>query len=164
MKLLMQNLFFLPVSAPATNPATFYTPGINMGMVEAIEFIVSVGTLGTADYTITVGCSATAKSTAPDVDLPFRYAKSAAAGTDTMGAMTNVAVATGINFANASDSNKSIIIDIASEELTQGYPYVQLTVTRAGSATAVGLAVNAIVKPRYPQKTTKDGSGTSLFS
>jgi len=164
MKLLMQNLFFLPVSAPATNPASFYTPGIHMGRGEAIQFIVSVGTLGTADYTIFVGYSATAKSSAYDVDMPFRYAKSAAAGTDSMGTETNVAVGTGINFANASDSNKSIIIDIASEELTQGYPYVQLYISRAGSATAVGLAVNAIYKPRYPQLSTTQGSGIGLFS
>ena len=169
MKILTQNFFFLPVIAPATTPATQYTPGINMGRCEAIQFICDVGAIGTADYTITVGCSATAKSTAYDIDIGFYYSKSAAAGTDTMGAMTYVAgtgtssLGTGINWANASDSNKAIVIDISSEMLTQGYPYVQLTITKAGSATAVGMSVNAIIKPRYPQMTSKDGSGLSFF-
>ena len=164
MKILSQNLLYLPVSAPATNPASFYTPGVNMGKAESIQFIVSVGTLSTADYTIFVGCSATAKSTAYDVDLPFRYMKSAAAGTDSMGTMTNVAVATGINFANASDSNKSIVIDVNTAELTQGYPYVQLYISRSGSATAVGLIVEAIYQPRYPQLSSTQGSGVGLFT
>ena len=164
MKLLTQNYFTIPLIAPATTPATQYTPGINMGKCETVQFICNVGALGTADYTITVGCSSTAKSTAPDVDLPFRYRKSAAAGTDTIGAITNVALATGINWAYAADSNKLILIDIAAEELTQGYPYVQLTITRAGSASAVGMNVVAVVKPRYPQNSNKDGSGTSFLT
>ena len=169
MKLLAQNFFFLPCIAPATTPATQYTPGINMGKAETVTFICDVGAIGTADYTITVGCSSTAKSTAYDIDIGFLYAKSAAAGTDTMGALTAVAGSgtsspgTGINWAYASDSNKVILIHVASEMLTQGYPYLQLTITKAGSATAVGMSVNAVVKPRYPQLTSKDGSGTSFF-
>ena len=169
MKLLAQNFFYLPCIAPATTPATQYTPGINMGKCEAVAFICDVGALSTADYTITVGCSATAKSTAYDIDLGFYYSKSATAGTDTMGALTYVAGSgtsspgTGINWANGTDSGMIIVIHVSSAMLTQGYPYLQLTITKAGSATAVGMSVNAIVEPRYPQLTSKDGSGTSFF-
>lgn len=163
-QLITQNLHFVPVKAPTTDPATFYTAGINMGKCVAVQFIISAGTLGTADYTFTVGSSAAAGSSSPTKDMAFRYRKSVAAGTDTMGDITNVALATGVALTYTTDSNKSILIDVAPEELEQGYPFLQITATRGSSATAVGLCINAIVKPRYPQNSSKDGSGTSYFA
>ena len=171
MRILTENLFFLPIATPATGGvATFYTPRINMGLCLNAEFIISMGALTTANYTITVGCSAAAGYDAPTTDLPFRYRMSSAAGvgsatsTDTMGVITNVALATGVPFVYTTDSNKTILIDVASSELTQGYPYLGLTVTRGGSAASGAIVINAIVQPRYPQISSKDGSGVSFFA
>ena len=171
MKLLTQNLFFLPIISNSTVTTGFYSPGVHMGRGEAIELMISFGTLGTASYTVTVGCSATAKSTVPDYDMNFRYALSAAAGTDTMGTLTNYTggngtstPSSGVTITYTTYSNCTMIIDVSSEELAQGYPYLQVGIARGGSATATFICINGIYEPRYPQLSTTQGSGIGLFT
>ena len=143
-----QEYHVVPIFAPAQKSATVTGPGINSGLFDHIQFVLALGDLAAADFTVTVECSAvTALSTA--TAIAFKYRLSAAAGTDTMGAVT-AATTAGLALANATYDNMVMLIDIDSAQCSAAKPYVGLILTRAGAATAYASLV-AICKPRYPQ-------------
>jgi hypothetical protein len=126
-----------------------------MKKYESAQFIVALGDLGTADYTLTVTASA-ATAGSSSTALSFKYRVTAAAGTDTLGDLS--AAVTSLVLTNTSYDNMTIVIDVDANELTAAKPYAGITLTRGGSATAY-IAVTALLKPRYPQA-TNDGALT----
>jgi len=127
-----------------------------MKKFESVQFLLALGDLATADFTLTVTCSA-ATAGSSSTAIAFKYRSTAAAGTDTLGDLTAVE-STGLALANASFDNMVIVVDVDGAELTADKPYVGLTLTRGGSATAYASVV-ALLKPRYPQA-TNDGTLT----
>lgn len=143
-----QEYHIVPLVAAANLAATTTTAGVNTGLFDHVEFIVALGDLATADFTITVACSATT-AMGTQTALAFNYRMSAAAGTDTMGVVT-AATSAGLALANATYDNMVMVIDVDSAQLTADKPYLGVVMTRGGAATAY-CSIVAICKPRYPQ-------------
>ena len=136
----------------AANPATGVVADfINMGLFHKVEFIISFGTMGTADYTFKMQASAAQAGTTA-TDLAFEYRKSAAMGTDTMGAVTAVAAESTCTAAYLTDSTMLFVVDIQSDEATAAKPYVGVYLNRGSSATAQ-VQTTALCWPRYAQAT-----------
>lgn len=143
-----ERIHIVPLVAAANLAATTSSTGINMGLFNQVDFVIALGDLATADFTLTVWNSTT---TAAGTAIAFEYRLSAAAGTDTMGAVTAIA-STGLALANASYDNMTVIVSLDSDALTDTYKYAGITLTRGGSATAYA-SVTALCYPRYPQAT-----------
>lgn len=136
----------------AANPATGVVADfINMGKFHRVEFIIGFGTMGTADYQFKIQASA-AQNGGTGTDLAFQYRKTAAAGTDTMGAVSDVAAASSATAAYLTDSTMSFIVDVDSSELTAALPYCGVYLTRGSNATAQ-VNIIALCWPRYAQAT-----------
>lgn len=146
----------VPITAPAQKTATFIAPHVNMGKYESVQFLVMLGALETADFTMTVTCSA-ASAGSSSTAIAFNYRATAAAGTDTLGDVTAVE-STGLAITNTAFDNMVLVIDVDAAELTADKPYVGLTFTDPGTADAY-IGVVALLKPRYPQE-TNDGALT----
>lgn len=113
-----------------------------------VRFIVLFGTITGDSVVVTVSeCDDTTPSTANAI--AFNYRKGAALGTDTMGAIT-AATTSGVTFAHT-DDDKLLCIDINPADLTDGYPYLRVTITPGGSASACEVACVALLDLRYPQ-------------
>jgi hypothetical protein len=126
-----------------------------MKKFESVQFILALGDLATDSFTLTVTASAVTAGTSATA-LSFKYRVTAAAGTDTLGDLSSAV--TSLVLTHTTYDNKTIIIDVDANELTADKPYVGLTLTDPGSATAY-VSVAALLKPRYPQA-TNDGALT----
>ena len=150
-KNMAQLIHIVPVHFGANSATGVATGFINMKLYEKVEFIISFGTMGTADYTFKMQASAaTAGSTA--TDLAFNYRKTATAGTDTMGDVTAVAAESTCTAAYLTDSAMLFIVDHDSSELTDAKPYVGVYLTRGSGATAQ-IQIIALCWPKYPKET-----------
>lgn len=150
-KNMAEEIHIVPVYF-AANPATGVVADfINMGKFHKVEFIISFGTMGTESYTVKMQASA-AQAGGAATDLAFQYRKTAAMGTDTMGAVTDVAAESTFTATYTTDSTMLFIVDIQSDELTAAKPYVGVYLTRGASATAQ-VQITALCWPRYPQAT-----------
>jgi len=145
----------VPITAPEQKTATFVTPHVAMKKYERVQFLVLLGTLATDSFTLTVTASAVTAGTTT-TDLTFKYRLTAAAGTDTLGALS--AGVTSLVLTHTTYDNKALIIEVDANELTADKPYVGLTFTDPGNADAV-IGVFAQLSPRYPQE-TNDGALT----
>ena len=146
----------VPITAPQQLSATTVCPHVAMKKYESVQFLLALGDVATADFTLTVTCSAVTAGSS-STPIAFKYRATAAAETDTLGDLTAVE-STGLALTNTAFDNKVIVIDVDGAELTADLPYVGLTLTRDGSATAYASVV-ALMKPRYPQA-TNDGTLT----
>ena len=150
-KNMAQLIHIVPVLFEANKATGVVAKFINMGKFEKVEWVISFGTMGTADYTFKMQASAAVAGTTA-TDLAFNYRKTAAAGTDTMGAVTDVAAASTFTAAYATDSTMLFITDFESAELTADLPYVGVYLNRGSSATAQ-IQIVALCWPRYAQAT-----------
>jgi phage baseplate assembly protein gpV len=116
-----------------------------------IKFVVSFGTITGDTVVVTVEeCDDTTPSNS--TAIAYLYSKDGAAiGTDTAGAWTAVA-STGVTIADT-DDDKNLIIKVDPAALTADYPYLRVVADPGGSASAVEIAINAIVEERYNQST-----------
>jgi hypothetical protein len=146
----------VPITAPVQKTATFVAPHVPLTKYEKVMFLVLLGALATDGFTMTVTCSA-ASAGSSSTAIAFKYRATAAAGTDTLGDVTDVA-STGLDIDHATFGNKVLVVEVEGIELTDDKPYVGLTFTDPGSADAV-IGVVALLKPRYPQA-TNDGALT----
>ena len=142
----------VPLHWEANTATGVATKFVQLKTFQKVQFIACFGTMGTESYTVKVQASAAAAGTTA-TDLAFSYRKTAVAGTDTMGALTDVAAASTVSMTYTTDSGKLLIIDVEGDELTADKPYVGLYLTRGASATAQ-ILVLAILTPRYAQATS----------
>ncbi len=128
----------------ASDPATDV---INMANYRHVTFLLIEGAGGTGTATITVEeCTALDGTGATAIAFNYRLAATA----DTFAALTAAAAAGYLTIAGA---NKMVAIEIDSAELSDGSPFVRLTLTEA-VASAVDACVIAIAsEARYPQDT-----------
>jgi len=144
-----QEVHVVPLLAPV-DIAGVATSSDIIGMKEylSIQFLVEFGVITGDVVTLTVlECDDTSASSS--TAIAYKYRKTSAVGTDLTGALTDIA-ATGLAVA-ADDDGKAILIDVDPAALTDGYPYLMVTATPGGSATVCLIAIQAILRPRYPQ-------------
>ena len=146
-----EQIHIVPITATVSQSATLVAPHVNMKLYEKVEFIVHFGALATANFVLTVTQSAaTAGSTS--TAIAARYRLTAAAGTDTMGAVTALA-STGLTLTDGTYDLMTLIVDVDSSDLTTAdKPYVGLTFTDPGTADAV-ITIIALCWPKYPTAT-----------
>jgi len=82
--------------------------------------------------------------------IAFNYQKSAAVGTDAMGAVT-AADTSGVTLVATTDNNKVLRIFIDPSALSSGTPYIRVVLTPA-SALACLVAAIYRLRVRYPQE------------
>ena len=141
-----QDTHIVPVLAPVSTTAAVTTDVVGLKEYEEIEFVVAVGALA---VNLTVKLTESTSTTASGTDVAGKYRLSSAVGTDSMGAVTTLA-STGVVLTASTDNNKMLLIDVDPATLTDGYPYVFLTLTPA-SASACLVSAVALLKPRYPK-------------
>ena len=146
----------VPITAPAQISSTTICPHVAMKKYESVQFLLALGDLATDSFVLTVTASA-ATAGSSSTALYFKYRVTAAAGTDTLGDLATTAVNT-LTLTHSAYDNMVLIIDVDANELPADKPYVGLTLTDPGSATAY-VSVVALLKPRYPQA-TNDGALT----
>ena len=148
----IDNIHVVPVLAPVDiNDTATTTDVVGLKEYHAVKFLVSIGNLA-ANLTITVNkCddNTPTNSTA----IAFKYRKSAAVGTDTMGSWASEDT-DGLDLLAASDDDKMVEILVDGAELTavstSERPYVTVTLTPAGAGAAL-VGVVAVLEPRYQQ-------------
>ena len=147
---LAEKIHIVPIATETQITSTTVQPHINMKLYEKVEFIYHMTAVAADDFTMTVTQSAvTAGSTS--TAIAARYRLTAAAGTDTMGAVTALA-STGLAI-TTSHSTLTLIVDVESQDLTtDSKPYVGLTFTDGGSGDITGTLI-ALCWPKYPTAT-----------
>ena len=147
----IDSVHVVPILAPVSITSATNTDVVGLKKYHAAKFLVPCGALA-VNLTITV---LKADDTTPsnETAIAFRYRKSAAVGTDTMGAWAT-AESTGVELTASTDNGKMVEILVESSELTpvstSERPYVRLTLTPA-SASACLVAAVAVLEPRYAQ-------------
>ena len=147
----IDSVHVVPILAPVSITSATNTDVVGLKKYHAAKFLVPCGALA-VNLTITV---LKADDTTPsnETAIAFRYRKSAAVGTDTMGAWAT-AESTGVVLTGTTDNGKMVEILVESSELTPvsgtEYPYVMLTLTPASSSACLVSAV-AVLEPRYAQ-------------
>ncbi|MDH5664756.1 MAG: hypothetical protein OEY10_00460 [Nitrosopumilus sp.] len=117
------------------NTAGVASDWLSMANYDRITFIISIGTHGGAS-TITVANASTNTGTGT-ADIAFRYRKTATTLVDDWGALTAVA-ATGVATDGAT-TNIMYLVEVDSQELTDGMDFVQVKMSDPGVATVVGV-------------------------
>ncbi len=72
------------------------------------------------------------------------------ASSDKLSARTAL-TSTGVTLTAATTSVLNYYVEIKSDDLVAGYPYVAIAISTSGTA-CTGACVNYVMKPRYPQK------------
>lgn len=152
-----EGLKVLPILTPAASTAARASEYIDLENCHWVSIHALLGAMtsdSTDTITFTVEVSTAASSNATEIKVPFNYRLSAAVQTDTMGAITAAAAATGVAV-NATDDNKLLCIDIDPSVIPSLTGYVDhkflrlvLTpVTELATAYSVGAVLYA--EPRY---------------
>jgi hypothetical protein len=152
----------VPLKAPIDSAATAYaTPYVNLKDALHCTFVAYFGvvTATSADQAVilTVEASTSTTSNATEVQLPFKYRKSGATGTDTWGAVTAATAAGGLSVATDADGSMYLIdVDPAVIEATHGSrdaKFVRLVVGIDAGGTVTLNSIHAVLDPAYPQTT-----------
>jgi len=147
----IDSIHVVPILAPVSITGATNSDVVGLKEYHAAKFLVPVGSLA-VDLTVTV-LKGTTTVPAASTAIGFRYRKSSAVGTDTMGAWAT-AETTGVALTGTTDNGKMLEILVESSELTPvsgtEYPYVMLTLTPASGSACLVSAV-AVLEPRYAQ-------------
>lgn len=147
----IDNIHVVPILAPVSITSATNTDVVGLKKYHAAKFLVPCGALA-VNLTVTV-LKGTTTVPAASAAIGFRYRKSAAVGTDTIGAWATATTA-GVELTSSTDNGKMLEILVESSELTPvtgtEYPYVMLTLTPA-SASACLVSAVAVLEPRYIQ-------------
>lgn len=120
---------------------------VNIGLFHMGMWQLNFGAI-TADDTLKVyvGAATATKTTA----IAFKYriagADTKAAGSDSLGAFTDVA-STGLTLTAASFDHRFITVEIDSQAISDSTPWVTLEI--AGSATAQNVSITFVGQPRF---------------
>lgn len=144
-----EEVHVVPLLAPVDAAAVAKSSDvIGVKEYQGIQFLVEFGVITGDTCVVTVlECDDTTPSNS--TAIAFKYRKSAAVGSDSMGALT-AATASGVSM-TASDDGKALLIDVDPAALSSGRPYLMVTATPGGSMTVCLLAMQAILRPRYAQ-------------
>ena len=144
-----ESVHVVPLLAPVDSAATTVNSDVvSLENYHNVQFIIPIGTISGDTIAVTVEeCDdfTPSNSTA----IAFSYRLSSAVGTDSIGTRT-AATTAGVTIA-ATDDNKVLIIDVASDELTDGYPCVRVVLDPGANMSVFLVGAVAIMRPRYPQ-------------
>ena len=146
--MLAEQLHIIPGLTAADHTAAIDSESINMGLLHEVLALVQIGNISVADDTLKVWSGATAgtKTTAEQ----FRYRKSGAAAksasADVWGAWTLAVAADGLTLSNANDDDFLYEIEIDSDMMTAGQPW--LTMDLAGTSTALFASIVFVCRGR----------------
>lgn len=119
------------------------TDAYNMGTYQSIAFVVNHGAGATGTAVVTVEAIDNAAADNP-VAIAFKY-RLYAAGAAT-GALTD---ATATGFTIAAGANQIAVIEIESDMLPDGKPFVQATFTEGVDSAVAGCVMAVLSKPRH---------------
>jgi hypothetical protein len=140
----------IPLIAPVDTAAvTLNSDVIDAGEAIAIAFQVHLGVITGDDLVITVEeCDDIVPTT--QTAIAFKYRKSSAVGTDSLGAVTD-SLAAGLTVL-AADDNKMIEIYVDPAALTADYPYLRVVVDPGASMSVLlaGITVNILPRKNPP--------------
>ena len=145
-----ERLHVVGLASPVdTTSTTVESDIVNLKGYHAVEFLVYFGTITGDSVVVTLEeCDDVTPSN--NTAIVFKYRKSGATGTsDAFGDIT-AATTSGVTI-TASDDDKILMISIKSDELSAGFPYARIVADPGGSASAVEIAILAVMTPRYPQ-------------
>lgn len=144
----------VPGIAPADiTSTTTYSDVVNVGKTHWVSFVLALGAI-TGDTAVVTVQECTAADATGAQAVEFDYRLSSAVGTDSMGA-TTAATDSGVTLA-ATDDNKVLIVDVNPDTLTDGYPFVRLSVDPGASMTAFLVSCVIDVYPRYGGASSTD--------
>ena len=155
----------IPLKAPVDSAGTaFATPYVDLkGALHATFFYYAgVVTAASADQPviITFEAATSAASSAAEVQIPFKYRKSGATGTDTWGAITQGVAATGYSY-GTTDDGSMVLFDIdpaGLESLLADARFVRMVVGIDAGGTVTLNSAWCVIDPRYPQLTQQSTS------
>lgn len=141
---------YIPLSSPVdTAASTVTTVGVDVGDCTSVDFLVFFGSI-TGDTVVVTVEECTSAAGAGNTAIGFEYRYTAAAGTDTLGAIAT-ATSAGVTV-TADDDDKILIISIDPALVAAaGGPYARVVANPGGSASAVEIAILASVTPRNAQ-------------
>jgi len=148
----IQNLGFCPRYVPLTSPVDTTSTTVSSDVVStqnaaAIDLLVYFGTI-TGDTVVVTVKECDDFTPSNSTAIAYKYRKGGAtAGTDSDGAVT-AATSSGITIA-ADDDDKILTISVDPNTLTAGYPNLQVIADPGGSASAVEIAIIAVIWPKY---------------
>lgn len=138
----------LPVLAPVdAGSTTKYTDVVFLKNYESVKFCIPFGVITGDDIQVTVEeCDNATPSN--HTAIPFKYRKSAAVDSDSMGDVSD-ALAAGVTIA-AGDDGKALYIEVDGRQLSDGYPAVRCVIDPGSSASVCLVAATAeLFGPRY---------------
>jgi len=142
------NSQIVPLISPLDTAASaLASPFVKLSNAHRCTFLVSFGTITGDSVDVTVE-AATAAASGTEIAVPFVYRLSGAVGSDTWSAVTTAD--SGGVAAAATDDDKILLIDY-DPATNADYNYVRLVATPGSSASAVEIAVMAVLEPRYGQ-------------
>lgn len=141
-----ENMGIVFVLKPADHQAGATGESIKMAKYRHITYILQFGTV-TGDAVLSVKSGATdgVETTAETMHYRLADAEQGAATADTFGDWTN---STSLTLTAATYDNKTLIVELDSDELTDGQPW--LTLALSAAADALNASVIALLcEPRY---------------
>jgi len=141
---------YIPLASPVdTVAATVTTVGVDVGDCTAVDFLVFFGTI-TGDTVVVTVEECTTAAGAGNTAVVFDYRYTAAAGTDTLGAIATAT--TGGVTVTADDDDKILIISVDPAIIAAaGGPYARVIANPGAGASPCEIAILAAVTPRNAQ-------------
>ena len=149
----LEGTHLLPILAPADIAATATASQyVDLKESQWVSFMVTLGAVTNAAFTVTVEASTAASSNATEASVPFKYRLTSAVATDSLGAIT-AATSDGATMA-AGDDNKVMWIDVDPAALPSNpgadFAWLRLVVTPSSDMTAFIVGASAFLQPTYP--------------
>mgnify|MGYP003624578277 CR=1 FL=1 len=140
-----ENFNLVHVAAAVDGAGGVTGDSIDMGTLHSVAFLVSFGALtGDAVLTAKSGASAGTQTTAETMNYRLADAVKGSATADTYGAW---ATSTSLTLTAATYANKTLIVEIDSQALTDGQPWLTLAFSSAASELLCSVVSAGV--PRY---------------
>ena len=130
---------------PADNEAGVTGDSIHSGKFHSVTYVLQCGAL-TGDAVMTVKSGASAGTETTSETFHYRLAD-ADQGSDTADTYASATAATTLTLTAATYDNRTLLVELDSDEVTDGQPW--LTLSLSAAATAHNSSCIAICMPRY---------------
>jgi len=142
---------FIPVLEPADYEAGIDFDSVHMGREHSLSVAIAFGAItGDAVLTVNTGATEGTKTTAVAFNYRFGGGDFKAASADILGAPVAVS-STGLTLTAATFDHRMIVIEIDADAVTDGQPWVTLSLSNAASVLLASAV--AVGKPRYQGRT-----------